>query len=201
MADQKTDDHDSLDSDCRDIRSRFPGLEVFFPSLGYSGFQLREITVPGEVSLVRVAHEGDQQELRSRDARLLFYSLLSQHRCVVGLDLDDALVEGSGLGRVPRPSDLDAPTKQQLAVAKPRQYIQRLQIHPGGLVRGNSARRRNCNGWISLLSGEVGPGLTDLLCSLLYEARLSTLSIQGLHFNEQTTELLLDALRANNHTR
>ncbi|XP_075725273.1 uncharacterized protein LOC142767457 [Rhipicephalus microplus] len=224
MADQKTDDHDSLDSDCRDIRSRFPGLEVFIPCaalcgmdhetpneccqlmeqlaiwnqvLGYSGFQLREITVPGEVSLVRVAHEGDQQELRSRDARLLFYSLLSQHRCVVGLDLDDALVEGSGLGEC---RDRVIWTLQQnnslrsLSLASTFNDYRFIQEDLFAAIGAATQLQR-----LDITAvGEVGPGLTDLLCSLLYEARLSTLSIQGLHFNEQTTELLLDALRANN---
>ncbi|KAH8036558.1 hypothetical protein HPB51_001377 [Rhipicephalus microplus] len=66
--------------------------------LWQAGFQLRELTAPGELSLVRVARDGGRRQVQhGRDVRLLFHVLLECHRCVVGVELDDVLVEGSGL--------------------------------------------------------------------------------------------------------
>ncbi|KAH7950179.1 hypothetical protein HPB49_020548 [Dermacentor silvarum] len=54
---------------------------------------------PEELSLVRVVHSGShQQEVRGRDARLVFQVLLVRHRCLVSVELDEAVLEGGGLG-------------------------------------------------------------------------------------------------------
>ncbi|KAH8037024.1 hypothetical protein HPB51_008350 [Rhipicephalus microplus] len=69
--------------------------------LWHVGLQLRELIVPGRLSLVRVVYRGRggwKQRERSRDARILFHVLLVQHSCVKSIHVDDALVEGSGLG-------------------------------------------------------------------------------------------------------
>ncbi|KAH6943602.1 hypothetical protein HPB50_024789 [Hyalomma asiaticum] len=69
--------------------------------LWHVGLQLRELRRRGKLSLVRVAYMGmggERQRLRSHDARFLFQVLLAKHSCVEGADIDDLLIEGSGLG-------------------------------------------------------------------------------------------------------
>ncbi|KAH9365368.1 uncharacterized protein LOC144138431 [Haemaphysalis longicornis] len=70
--------------------------------LWHISLQLQEVDAPGELSLVRVSHDGVgwQQEQRSSNARVLFHALLTSHRCVTRVDLTDALFEGGTLNEI-----------------------------------------------------------------------------------------------------
>ncbi|XP_037286695.2 uncharacterized protein LOC119179676 [Rhipicephalus microplus] len=223
MGSQGFDVSKFLDRDVHDIGVRFPDLEVFVPctapsgSLGktseqccrliewmpiwnrvlaHFGLQLQELTAPGELSLVRIAHVGDQQEVRGRDARLLVHVLLSQHRCVVGIHLDDALVEGCGLlewrDRVIITLWRNCSVRSLIlgSLFHDYKFIQEELFSAIGLTT-------NLQRLEITASGEVTPRLVDSLCVLLYTGCLSTLSIPGLSFDEEATERLLDALQTN----
>lgn len=223
MDNQRINVRDLPDSDDHDIKFRFPDLEVFVPCtaqsgnvgktsdqccqliqwlpiwnrvLAYSGLQLRELTAPGELSLVRIAQRGDQQEVRGRDTRLLFHALLSQHRCVVSVHLDDVLVEGCGLRECRDRVILTLRQNTSLRSLSLRSLFNDYRFIQEDLfvAIGTATQLQRLD---ITASGEVVPCLADSLCSLLYTACLSTLSISALRFDEQTTERLLDALRVN----
>ncbi|XP_037521667.1 uncharacterized protein LOC119398926 [Rhipicephalus sanguineus] len=171
-------------------------LPIWNRVLAYSGLQLRELTAPGELSLVRIAQRGDQHELHGRDARLLFHALLSQHRCVVSVHLDDVLVEGCELRECRDRVILTLRQNASLRSLSLRSLFNDYKFIQEDLfvAIGTATQLQRLD---ITASGEVVPCLVDSLCSLLYTACLSTLSISALRFDEQTTERLLDALRVN----
>ncbi|KAH6943739.1 hypothetical protein HPB50_026090 [Hyalomma asiaticum] len=205
------------------IESRYPGLKLASPctaewgdvprgqspccciiqslsewnrALFYGSFQLQELKAPGELSLLRIAPRDQQTEQHGRDARLLFHALLSQHLCVVSVDLDEALIEGSGLGEC---------RERVLSVLRQNTSLRTLNL--GSLFSDYRFLQEDVFAAISTTTqlqelvisatAEAVPCLVDLLCSLLYTVRLTTLSIAGISFYEQDCEPLLDALQSN----
>ncbi|KAH7942958.1 hypothetical protein HPB52_002733 [Rhipicephalus sanguineus] len=162
-----------------------------------AGFQLRELTAPGQLSLVRVAHDGGRrQEQHGRDGRLLFHVLLECHRCVVSVELDEVLVEGSGLreARVRVLSALRNNTSllslNLVSLFGDYRFIQEdLFADIGSMTQLREL--------VISATGEAISCLVDLVCSLLHTASLSTLSISGLRFDEMNAKFLSAALRRN----
>ncbi|KAL1475400.1 hypothetical protein MTO96_037316 [Rhipicephalus appendiculatus] len=204
MGSQRINVREFLDRDVHDMKSQ-PRTNAVNLSSGFpsgtgswrtSALQLRELTAPGELSLVRIAHRGDQQEVRGRDARLLVHVLLSQHRCVVSVDLDDALVEGCGLGECRDRVLMTLLRNTSLRSLSLRSLFDDYRFIQEDLFAaiGMATQLQRLD---ITATGEVVPCLVDSLCSLLYMACLSTLSISALRFDEQTAERVLDALREN----
>ncbi|KAL1446084.1 hypothetical protein MTO96_028924 [Rhipicephalus appendiculatus] len=156
----------------------------------------RAYSPPVNWSLVRITHKGDQQELRGRDARLLFHALLSRHRCVVSVDLGDAMVEGCGLREcrdrviLTLRQNTSLRSLSLLSIFNDYRFIQEDLF--GAIGAATQLQRLEI-----IATGEVVPCLADSICSLLCTASVSTLSISALFFDERTAERLLDALRAN----
>ncbi|KAH7979698.1 hypothetical protein HPB49_010615 [Dermacentor silvarum] len=175
-------------------------LSVWNCVLWHVGLQLRELMAPGELSLVHVSPTGCgfQQQLHGRDARLFFYALLTRHRCVVSVDLDEALVEGSGLGEC---------RKHVVSALRQNTSLQALRL--GSLFCNYRFIQEDMLAAITTLPhlqklvvsviGAVPPCLVDALRYLLETTSLSTLSISGLIFDEDIARRLLAALRRN-HT-
>ncbi|KAL1438443.1 hypothetical protein MTO96_048056 [Rhipicephalus appendiculatus] len=165
--------------------------------LWHAGFQLRELTAPGELSLVRVARDGGRwQEQHSRDGRLLFHVLLECHRCVVSVELDEVLVEGSGLREC------------RVRVLSPLRYNTSLRsvnlVSLFGDYRfiqedlfANIGSMTQLRELVISATGDAVSRLVDLVCSLLHSASLSTLSLSWLRFDAVNSKLLLAALQRN----
>ncbi|XP_075724392.1 uncharacterized protein LOC142767055 isoform X2 [Rhipicephalus microplus] len=151
--------------------------------LWHAGFQLRELTAPGELSLVRVARDGGRrQEQHCRDVRLLFHVLLEFHRCVIGVELDDVLVEGSGLRefRVRVSSafrdNTSLPSLKLVSLFSDCRFIQEdLFADLGSMTQLREL--------VISATGKAVSRLVDLVHSLLRSASLSTLSLSGLRLN------------------
>ncbi|KAL3258324.1 hypothetical protein MRX96_016711 [Rhipicephalus microplus] len=165
--------------------------------LWHAGFQLRELTAPGELSLVRVARDGGRrQEQHGRDVRLLFHVLLECHRCVVGVELDDVLVEGSGLRefRVRVSSAFRDNTSLRslklVSLFSDYRFIQEALFAD----LGSMTQLREL---VISATGKAVSRLVDLVRSLLRLASLSTLSLSGLRLNAINSQLLVQALRRN----
>ncbi|KAH6942083.1 hypothetical protein HPB50_000658 [Hyalomma asiaticum] len=172
-------------------------LSLWNRVLWHAGFQLRELAVPGELSLVRVAHEGLQREERSHEVRLLFHVLLAWHKCVVRVDLDDVLVEGSELGEFRE--FVSAALRYNTSVRSLNlmslfwdyRFIQEDVFN--AIVTMSHLREL-----VISATSNVDPSLEEFLCSVLNSACLSTLSISGLRFHAGNSERLLGALQARN---
>ncbi|XP_075559422.1 uncharacterized protein LOC142590911 [Dermacentor variabilis] len=163
--------------------------------LWHIGLQLRELTAPGELSLVRVGHSGSHQHnMRGRDARLVFQVLLVRHRCVVSVDLDEAVLEGGGLGEY-----------RERIVRALWQNDSLKTVTFGSLFADYRCIRDELFGTVAAMthlqelvisaSAVVPPVLLDAICSLLTAtSSLTTLSIRGLVFGAEGAMRLLDAL-------
>ncbi|XP_077526646.1 uncharacterized protein LOC144138307 [Haemaphysalis longicornis] len=90
------------DDDNAPVCQLFHQLPSWNRVLWHISMQLQEVDAPGKLSLVRVSHDGIgwQQEQRSSDARVLFHALLASHRCVIRVDLSDAVFEGGTLNEI-----------------------------------------------------------------------------------------------------
>ncbi|KAH7978877.1 hypothetical protein HPB49_007215 [Dermacentor silvarum] len=168
--------------------------------LWHVGLQLRELTAPGELSLVRVVHWGSgglQQEVRSRDARFLFYLLLVRHCCVVSVHLDEVICEGSGLGEY---------REQVVSALQQNTSLRALTL--GGLFGDYRCIREDMFKAMATMTnlrelgisgtGAMPSDLLDAICPLLVDTMsLTTLSLPGLVFGAEDGRRLLDALRHN----
>ncbi|KAH7949226.1 hypothetical protein HPB49_006614 [Dermacentor silvarum] len=167
--------------------------------LWHVGLQLRELTGPGELSLVRVGHEGSGQlqVSRSCEARYLFHILLTCHRCLVSVELDDLLFQGSGLGEY-RAHVIDA-LRQNTRLRKLRfgsifgdyRYIQEDVFAAIGTMT-------HLRELVVSDIGAVPPALVDALhCLLVDTTSLSTLSIAGLALEDEEAKHVVSALMRN----
>ncbi|XP_075726212.1 uncharacterized protein LOC142767852 [Rhipicephalus microplus] len=163
----------------------------------HAGFQLRELTAPGELSLVRVARDGGRrQEQHGRDVRLLFHVLLECHRCVVGVKLNDVLVEGSGLQefrvRVSSASwdNTSLRSLKLVSLFSDYRFIQ-------GDLFADLCSMNQLRELVISATGKAVSRLVDLVRSLLRSASLSALSLSGLCLNRINSQLLVKALQRN----
>ncbi|KAL1427110.1 hypothetical protein MTO96_017717 [Rhipicephalus appendiculatus] len=165
--------------------------------LWHVGLQLREVRGPGKLSLVRVFYRGRggcRQRARSRDARILFHVLLVTHRCVESLHLDEALIEGSGLGEY-----------REVVVSALEMNTSLRTLTIGSLFNDYKGIREDLFIAIStmthlrelvvLCSGAVEPILIDAVCPLLEDTQcLVTLSMPGIVLDEESATLLTGEL-------
>ncbi|XP_070380389.1 uncharacterized protein [Dermacentor albipictus] len=169
--------------------------------LWHVGLQLRELRAPGKLSLVRVVHMNDGgglwQTERRRDARLLFQVLLQRHRCVVSVDLDEAMCEGSGLGEyrervvsaLQRSTSLQALTFDILFCDY--RWIREEMFRA-------IAKLTNLQELVVSGTGAAPPVLPDAICTLLLNTTsLATLSMSRLVFDAEDRWRLIDALTSN----
>nr|XP_054923686.1 uncharacterized protein LOC129383314 [Dermacentor andersoni] len=172
-------------------------LATWNRALWHVGLQLRELTGPGELSLVRVAHEGSGQVLRSCQARHLFHVLLTCHRCLVSVELDDLLFEGSGLGEY-RVRVIDAL----------RQNTRLRALRFGSLFGDYRYIQEDVFAAVGTMTqlrelvvsdiGAVPRTLVDAIHRLLVDTTgLSTLSIAGLSLEGREAEHVVSALMRN----
>ncbi|KAH7942877.1 hypothetical protein HPB52_002054 [Rhipicephalus sanguineus] len=165
--------------------------------LWHVGLQLRELRGPGKLSLVRVFYRGrggSRQRARSRDARVLFHVLLVHHRCVESLHLNDALIEGSGLGEY-----------REFVVSALGKNMSLRTLTIGSLFGDYTSIRECLFEAIATMthlrelvvhgSSEVTPVLIDAVCALLEETTcLVTLSMPGIVLDEEGGKLLTGEL-------
>ncbi|XP_050029597.1 uncharacterized protein [Dermacentor andersoni] len=169
--------------------------------LWHVGLQLRELRAPGKLSLVRVVHMSGGGGLRQtecrRDARLLFQVLLQRHRCVVSVELDEAMCEGSGLGEyrervvsaLQRSTSLQALTFDILFCDC--RWIREEMF-------GAIAKLTNLQELVVSGTGAAPPVLLDAICTLLLDTTsLATLSMLRLVFDAEDRWRLVDALTSN----
>ncbi|KAH6943037.1 hypothetical protein HPB50_014215 [Hyalomma asiaticum] len=209
------------------VKQRFPGIKLTLPcsasdnvgretpsfchvidSLSrwnyffwHVGLQLRELRSPGRLSLVQVVYRGSggcKQQARGLDARILFYILLVQHRCVESVHLEDILIEGCGLGEY-RERIVDALRKNTSLRA----------LTLGSLFGDYRSIRDDLFGAISTMTNlrelfvygdTAAPSfLLEALCPLLIVTmNLRTLCLSGLVFDEADRRHLITALKHNN---
>lgn len=168
--------------------------------LWHVGLQLRELRGPGKLSLVRLVYGGsggDRQRACSRSARIIFHVLLTRHSCVESLYLDDVLIEGSGLGEY-----------RECVVSPLWENTSLRTLFLGSLfsdyrsIRGDLFRAvftmRNLRELVVLGRSAAPLVLVDSICLLLVNTTcLTTLSMPGLVFNEQSGKILIIALQRN----
>ncbi|KAK8788344.1 hypothetical protein V5799_021880 [Amblyomma americanum] len=176
----------------------FQELSSWNRYLWYVGLQLRELTAPGELSLVQVRDQGcgHEQEERSRKGRLLFRLLITQHHCVVSLDLCEAIIEDCSFGQfhhlVAEPFQRNS-TLQKLSLGGFRDYD---FIRPA--LFAAIATKTDLQEFDFVDRGEF-LGLINPLRVLLEnsEANISKLSIPGLHFDVEHAKRLVASLGRN----
>ncbi|KAK8773098.1 hypothetical protein V5799_012343 [Amblyomma americanum] len=176
----------------------FQELSSWNRCLWYVGLQLRELTAPGELSLVQVRDQGcgHEQEARCRDGRLLFRALLTQHRCVVSVDLCETIIEGAQLDEC---RDLVVGALQQNTTLRKlrlngfRDYNFMRQELFAAIATKYHLQELDFVGY-----GEF-PGLIDPLQTLLVDitTNISTLSIPGIRLGEEHARRLVAGLRKN----
>ncbi|XP_037510046.1 uncharacterized protein LOC119386855 isoform X1 [Rhipicephalus sanguineus] len=164
------------------------------------GLQLRELRGPGRLSLVRVVYRGRggrMQQARSRHARILVHVLLVQHSCVESLHLDDALIEGSGLGEY-----------RECVVSTLRQSASLRTLILGSLfceyrsireeLFGAVATMTNLRKLVVFGSAAAPSVVLDAVCTLLEDTTcLATLTIPRLVYDDASGTRLVAALRRN----
>ncbi|XP_065303752.1 uncharacterized protein [Dermacentor albipictus] len=190
-------DNGGISMYCCHILERLSAWNHFF---WHVGLQLRELVAPGKLSLVRLARLGSgglQQEVRSRDARLLFHLLLVRHCCVVSAHFDEVVCEGSGLGEY-----------RELVVSALQNNTSLRALTLGSLfcdyrcIREDMFRAMGKMTHLRELvisgTGAVPSDLLDAICALLVDTTsLATLSMSGLIFDAENGKRLLAALRHN----
>ncbi|KAL1427349.1 hypothetical protein MTO96_017636 [Rhipicephalus appendiculatus] len=178
----------------------FDNLSRWNYVLWHVGLQLRELRNPGRLSLVRVVYRGVGGRIlqaRSRQARILLHVLLVQHSCVESLHLDDALIEGSGLGEY-----------RVCLVSSLRQNTSLRTLTLGSLfseyrsIKGELfeviATMTNLRELAVFGSAAAPSALLDAVCALLVHTTcLATLTIPRLAFDETSGTRLVAALRCN----
>ncbi|KAH7942876.1 uncharacterized protein LOC119400284 [Rhipicephalus sanguineus] len=167
--------------------------------LWHVGLQLRELRGPGRLSLVRVVYKGGggcTQQTQSHHARILLHVLLVKHSCVESLDLDDVLMEGGGLGEC-RELVVSAlrknTTLQTLTLCSLYEYKSVCAD-----LFGAVGTMTNLHELTVLGSGLPHSFVQDAVCPLLVSTTcLTTLSIPGIIYIEETGTRLVDALLRN----
>ncbi|KAL3225799.1 hypothetical protein MRX96_049079 [Rhipicephalus microplus] len=168
--------------------------------LWHVGLQLRELRGPGKLSLERVFYRGKggrRQRARSRDARILFHVLLGKHKCVESLHLNDALIEGCGLGEY-----------QEVVVLALEKNTSLRTLIIGSWFGDYEGIRDDLFVTISMMthlrelivlcSGAVQPFLIDSICTLLEDTRcLVSLSMPGIVLDQESGLLLTGELLHN----
>ncbi|KAK8788383.1 hypothetical protein V5799_021841 [Amblyomma americanum] len=176
----------------------FQELSSWNRCLWYVGLQLRELTAPGELSLVQVRDQGcgHEQEERSRQGRLLFRLLITLHHCVVSLDLCQAIIEDCSFGEF------------HYFVAEPIQRNSTLRKLTLGGFRGYDFIRPALFAAIAtktdlqefdFVDSGVFLDMINPLRVLLENAtaNISKLSIPGLHFDAEHANRLVASLGRN----
>ncbi|KAH7942860.1 uncharacterized protein LOC125759381 [Rhipicephalus sanguineus] len=179
----------------------FQNLSRWNCVLGHVGLQLRELRGPGKLSLVRVAYRGQggcMLQERSHHARILIRVLLVQHRCVESLHVDDALVEGSGLGEF-----------RECVVSTFRENTSLRTLILGSLFSEYRSIREElfeaiatmtnlCE--LAVLGSAAGPLVVlDAVCKILVDTTcLATLTIPRLVYDDGSATRLIAALQRNN---
>ncbi|XP_075559431.1 uncharacterized protein LOC142590920 [Dermacentor variabilis] len=197
-AEAGADDEGRIPASCCHLLERLSAWNRF---LWHVGLQLRELREPGKLSLVRVVHMSGGGGLRQtefrRDARLLFQVLLQRHRCVVSVDLDEAMCEGSGLG------------EYRERVVSALQRSTSLQVLTFDIlfcdcrwireeIFGAIAKLTNLQELVVSGTGAAPRVLLDAICTLLLDTMsLATLSMSRLVFDAEDRWRLVDALRSN----
>ncbi|XP_075724181.1 uncharacterized protein LOC142766840 [Rhipicephalus microplus] len=180
----------------------FDDLSRWNHVLWHVGLQLRELVVPGTLSLVRVVYRGRggwKQREGSRDARILFHVLLVQHSCVKSIHVDDALIEGSGLGKC-----------RERIVSALENNTSLWSLTLGSLFGEYRVIREDLFQAISTMTNlreltvlgcSAAPlVLLDVICALLADTMcLVTLAMPGIAFDEIGGTRLIDVL-IHNHT-
>ncbi|KAH6943120.1 hypothetical protein HPB50_016024 [Hyalomma asiaticum] len=167
--------------------------------LWHVGLQLRELTAPGELSLVRVDHagKGQQQVQRSAVARRLFFALLTCHRCLVSVELDETLFEGSGLGEF-RVRIVHALLKNtRLRTLTLHTFFDEYRFIQQDVFAA-TARMTHLRELVVSDVGTPPTSLVDAICRLLVDTTsLRTLTIDGLTLEDEQAEDLVSGLLRN----
>ncbi|KAH7942873.1 uncharacterized protein LOC119400283 [Rhipicephalus sanguineus] len=168
--------------------------------LWHIGLQLRELRSPGKLSLVRVVYRGRGgriMQTRSRHARIFFHVLLVQHSCVESLQLDDVLIEGSGLGEY-RECVVSALEKNtSLRTLTLGSLFGDYRSIREGLFEAISTMT-NLQELVVLGRSAAPPILLDAICPLLVDTMcLVTLSMPGIVFDGDSGARLIDVLTQN----
>ncbi|KAL1427235.1 hypothetical protein MTO96_017529 [Rhipicephalus appendiculatus] len=178
----------------------FDNLSRWNYILWHVGLQLRELRSPGKLSLVSVVYRGGggrMQRVRSRYARILFHLLLVHHDCVESLQLDDVLIEGSGLGEYRQFVVWALEDNTSLRTLTLSSLFDDYGSIRGDLLEAISSMT-NLRELIIPGRSAAPPVLLDALCPLLIDTLcLATLSMPGIVFDEESSMRLTDALMNN----
>lgn len=192
------DGEDGVSGPSSSVCHVFDNLSRWNYVLWHVGLQLREFRVPGRLSLELVVYKdggGRAHQARSRDARILFHVLLVRHGCVESLHLDEALVEGAGLGEC-----------RELVVSALRQNTSLQALTVWRLYEYTSVRSDLFEAIgtmtnlreLALDSTLPRSFVQDALCPLLVATTcLTTLSTVGIFHDDETGKRLSDALLRN----